>query len=923
MPKVVDPNETPPSTSFTLAQKWTNALQKIRRPVQKSLVQLSTLSARNPWTTIAVSTLLAVGLVVIGMFTNLTFESDEGVLFTPFNAIPSDHQKWINDQSDFPELLRDQNVLLHNKGANIMQDCRGCLSKAFDVLEALEGVDGFDAICRTEKNTCPWSGVTQFFNNSRAVLEDANFESNEDCLAALSVPFFPNGEFVLTTKIFGYPIYDNTTSILTSAESMLFILGFPPHEHINDAVVDVETEAIDALFEIADKWEKEGASPFTILEQFNESSFPIEFGKGFLENIPFLATAFTLMTVFTAAIFFKRDQVQSRMAVGLGATVSVTLAMAAGFGLLFICGIPMTSIHGMLPFILVGVGLDDSFVIVADFYRHPRSIPIEERVRKTIHEVGLSILTTSLTSAVAFGLGAISSIPAVYWVCLYAFPAISLVFLYSVTMFIAIIVIDERRVDANRRDFLCCIPAKSQANKATNNETASTHDEAAAGGVEQHHHSYVDRFMAAYADFLLQPVVKIVVLVVFAAMFGVFAWSTTLLKQEFTVGLVLPQGSYVVTFLDSLSVYTSVGGFETTLVFRDIDQSSVEGQQAMEKYVNDMVALEEISSQPDNFWLRDFQAFSKNNSALEGLTFEEQIAAFLELPVYASIHGRDIARNEQGQVTASRILVRMDQVDPDDVKDQTDALNNQERVAREQTVNKGLSGKDWAFFSFDSEYFIWSFFKACPQELTLTTITGVIAVTVISIFAIPHWTAVLFSAPLVVILYIDLLGFIQFMGVTINSVSYITLTLSIGLMVDFVIHILLRYFDSPGTTREGKTKDTLKTLGASVAMGGFTTFLGVLPLVFNTTGIFETFIGLVLLGVSHGLILLPVLLSLCGPEDNIVLLLTHDEYIEENNNGEEGPENVKTISDRTQETLRTASGKMGAMGSDAGSVISA
>ena len=874
-------------------------------------------SARNPWTTIVVCCLLSVGLVVIGLFTNLTFESDDGVLFTPFNAVPSDHKKWINDASDFPPLLRDQNVLLHNKGANIMEDCRGCVSKAFDVLEALEGLEGFDAICRTEKNTCPWSGVTQFFNNSRTIYEDANFQSNEACLAALSVPFFPNGEFVLSTKILGIPIYDEATSILTSAESMFFILGFPPDEATEDAVVDLETEAIDTLFEVADKWERDGASPITILEQFNESSFPIEFGKGFLENIPFLAVAFTLMTVFTAAIFFKRDPVQSRMAVGLGASVAVTLAMATGFGLLFICGIPMTSIHGMLPFILVGVGLDDSFVIVADFYRHPRSIPIEERVRKTMNDVGLSILTTSLTSSCAFGLGAISSIPAVFWVCLYAFPAISIVFLYSVTMFIAIIVIDERRVDANRRDFLCCIPAKNEA----------TSDNGAAGGMEGHHHSHVDRFMSAYADFLLQPVVKVVVLVVFAAMFAVFAWSTTLLKQEFTVELVLPKGSYVVTFLDSLDAYTSVGGFETTLVFRDIDQSTVEGQQAMDNFLNDMVALEEVSSQPENFWLRDFQAFSKNNSALDGLTFEEQIAAFLDLPVYASIHGRDIARNEQGQVTASRILVRMDQVDPDDVKDQTDALANQERVAREQTVNQGLAGKDWAFFSFDEEYFIWSFFKACPQELTLTTITGVSAVIIISIVAIPHWSAVFFSAPLVAILYIDLLGFLQFMGVTINSVSYITLTLSIGLMVDFVIHILLRYFDSPETTREAKTKDTLKTLGASVAMGGFTTFLGVLPLAFNTTGIFEvvfvTFIGLVLLGVSHGIILLPVLLSFCGPEDNIVLLLTHED---DDDDGDDGcGDNVQKQSDRTEETTRTQTNPcpVEGIGSEAGSALSA
>jgi hypothetical protein len=58
-------------------------------------------------------------------------------------------------------------------------------------------------------------------------------------------------------------------------------------------------------------------------------------------------------------------------------------------------------------------------------------------------------------------------------------------------------------------------------------------------------------------------------------------------------------------------------------------------------------------------------------------------------------------------------------------------------------------------------------------------------------------------------------------------------------------------------------------MGASMFVGGVTTFLSVCPLVFSTTYIFMTvfwaFVGIVLLGFTHGLILLPVVLSLIGP----------------------------------------------------------
>ena len=112
----------------------------------------------------------------------------------------------------------------------------------------------------------------------------------------------------------------------------------------------------------------------------------------------------------------------------------------------------------------------------------------------------------------------------------------------------------------------------------------------------------------------------------------------------------------------------------------------------------------------------------------------------------------------------------------------------------------------------------------------------------------------------------------QLAGAHINAVSYISMVISIGLMVDFLLHVLLSYYESPGT-RHDKVKLMLKTMGSSVLIGGISTLLGTLLLAFSSSDIFFTvficFVGLVLLGCSHGLILLPILLSRLGPEDHI------------------------------------------------------
>ena len=91
-------------------------------------------------------------------------------------------------------------------------------------------------------------------------------------------------------------------------------------------------------------------------------------------------------------------------------------------------------------------------------------------------------------------------------------------------------------------------------------------------------------------------------------------------------------------------------------------------------------------------------------------------------------------------------------------------------------------------------------------------------------------------------------------------------------MSDYLMHYLLRYYESPGCRME-KTIHALKTIGASILIAGMSTLLGTLPLAFSASEIFITifyaFLALVVLGCGHGLILLPVILSMIGPEDHI------------------------------------------------------
>lgn len=120
-------------------------------------------------------------------------------------------------------------------------------------------------------------------------------------------------------------------------------------------------------------------------------------------------------------------------------------------------------------------------------------------------------------------------------------------------------------------------------------------------------------------------------------------------------------------------------------------------------------------------------------------------------------------------------------------------------------------------------YLLWEFYNVAIAELISTTVSSVVAVSIVALVFVPHWSALFYIVPMVSIVYIDLLGkslyqlhrtpqglepathntfllavsgTMQVAGLHINAVTYVCLVISIGLIVDFLMHILLRYEDS-------------------------------------------------------------------------------------------------------------------------------
>eukprot|EP00956_Cyclotella_meneghiniana_P045638 scaffold378061_cov182-Cyclotella_meneghiniana.AAC.1 len=98
----------------------------------------------------------------------------------------------------------------------------------------------------------------------------------------------------------------------------------------------------------------------------------------------------------------------SRWAMSFSALLLVALSTVAGFGIASLAGLIYGPVHSVLPFVLLGIGVDDAFVIANSFDREREGVPREseddgslvKRGARALARSGASISVTSLTDLV-------------------------------------------------------------------------------------------------------------------------------------------------------------------------------------------------------------------------------------------------------------------------------------------------------------------------------------------------------------------------------------------------------------------------------------------------------------------------------------------------------------------------------------------
>ena len=644
--------------------------------------------------------------------------------------------------------------------------------------------------------------------------------------------------------------------------------------------------------------------------------------------IMFLYASLALGATTLSAVTILRNPanalVQSKFLLGISGIVIVLMSVSASVGLFSAFGIKVTLIIAeVIPFLVLAVGVDNIFLIVHEFERvnvsHPEA-SVPDRVSRALGRMGPSILLSATTETVAFALGCAVGMPAVRNFAAYAAGAVAINAVLQVTMFVAVLALNQRRVEDKRAD---CFPFL-RVNRA---DGIYLDDAFGAGaGVEE---GGLQRFIRKkYAPALLGKKTKVAIIAVF---FGIFTAGLALFPRV-QLGLdqriAIPSDSYLIPYFNDLYDYFEAGP-PVYFVTKDLIVSDRAAQKEIcgrfatcqQESLANIIELESkrpdvsfISSSAAN-WFDDFfywlnpqnsqccvdengEPCFKNrvpgwNFTLNGMPEGKEFMHYLDRWIEADTTAECPLGGKAAYSTALSFSpkhkgvkashFRTSHTHLKSQKEFIDAYVSARRIASE--ISEKIDGTVFPY----SKFYIFFDQYTSIVRLSGTLLGSALATTlVVTTVLLGSITTAAVLTLTVAMTVTAIIGSMAVLGVSLNAVSLVNLIICVGISVEFCSHVARAYtFPSTSTManaprhrfrgRDARVWTSLVNVAGSVVSGILVTkILGVGVLAWTRSKIFEIYyfrvwVALCVWGSLHGLVLLPVLLSLFGGKGEFLL----------------------------------------------------
>lgn len=735
-----------------------------------------------------------------------------------------------------------------------------------DISEMIESSDNvtYQDICfrPTEETTCVIESFNQYFPNG--LPEETSWREQLKICTDSPVNCLPT---------FQQPLKKN---VLFSDDNVL-----KSHAFVSTFLVSDHTELAVLWEQKLEEYLLNLDLPEGIRISFNtEMSLEKELNRN--SDVLIVCLSYIVMFLYSSWAL-KRRGGGGRWLLGFAGILVVASSVVCSAGLLSSLGVKSTLIIAeVIPFLILAVGIDNIFLITHEYDRISdvdSHVETNKRIVAAIQRISPSVLLSFICQSGCFSIAAFVSMPAVHNFALYSAVAVFFNVLLQLTAYVAFLALYERRYAA------VSLPSKDE----------------------------YDLLGARYFT-LISKKRKIL------ALFASWALISLVFLPEIKLGLdqtlAVPQDSYLVSYYNDVYRYLKVGP-PVFFVVKDLDLSRRENQQKIcGKFTScDELSLANILEKerdrstivdPVSNWFDDYMMFlnpeldqccryKKGTSDVcppyfpsrrcetcfqegewdynmtgfpEGPDFITYLKIWIDTPSDPCPLGGKAPYSSSVTFNDTFLKASSFRTSHKPLTSQEDYIE-----AYKDAIRISDSFKDLDVFAYSPFYiFFVQYTTLISLTLKLICIALVLIFVACTLFIGSAQTAALLTITVLMIM-IDIGGFMALLDISLNAVSLVNLVICVGLAVEFCIHIARAFTMVPSGTqndRDSRVAYALKTVGSSVFKGiTLTKFLGVCILAFAQSKIFDVFyfrmwLSLILIASLHALIFLPVLLSLFG-----------------------------------------------------------